>query len=132
MKAMGALIMSLALSACSAQDDRAAVDYSTIEIPVDRLASDDTRDRGRALFQKKCALCHGIRADGNGVRRKGLSSTPANFQSTDWRAGTSPREVYMVLSEGKRGTSMPAWPTLSDEEKWEVVAYVLSVAEDGP
>jgi hypothetical protein len=51
MKAMGALIMSLALSACSAQDDRAAVDYSTIEIPIDRLSSDDTRDRGRALFQ---------------------------------------------------------------------------------
>lgn len=132
MKAMGALIMSLALWACSAQDDRATVDYSTIEVPVDRLASDDARDRGRALFQVKCALCHGIRADGKGVRRKGLSGAPANFQSTDWRANTNPRHVYMVLSEGKRGTSMPAWPTLSDEEKWEVVAYVLSVVEDGP
>jgi mono/diheme cytochrome c family protein len=27
---------------------------------------------------------------------------------------------------------MPAWPTLSEEQKWDVIAYVLSVAEDGP
>jgi mono/diheme cytochrome c family protein len=132
MKLIGLLIMSLELWACSAQDDRSAVDYSAIKIPVDRLASDDARARGRAVFQKKCALCHGVRADGNGVRRQGLSGAPANFQSKDWRVNTNPRHVYMVLSEGKRGTSMPAWPTLSDEEKWEVVAYVLSVAEDGP
>jgi mono/diheme cytochrome c family protein len=108
MKLIGLLIMSLALWACSAQDDRSAVDYSTIEIPVERLASDDARARGRALFQNKCALCHGVRADGNGVRRQGLSGAPANFQSQDWRVNTSPRQ------------------------KWEVVAYVLSVAEDGP
>jgi len=132
MKSIGPLIMSLALWACNAQNDRSAVDYSTIEIPVDRLASDDARARGRALFQKKCALCHGVHADGNGVRQQGLSGAPANFQSRDWRMNASPRQVYMVLSEGKRGTSMPAWPTLSDAEKWEVVAYVLSVAEDGP
>jgi len=40
--------------------------------------------------------------------------------------------VFEVVSEGKRGTSMPAWPTLSSDQKWDVVAYVLSVAEDGP
>ncbi|MBW1831395.1 MAG: cytochrome c [Deltaproteobacteria bacterium] len=109
-----------------------AVDYSKIEVPVDRIASDEARDRGRALFRAKCALCHGVRADGHGARRQGLSGQPANFQSREWRANTGPRRIYRVLSEGKRGTSMPAWPTLSDEEKWEVVAYVLGVSEDGP
>ncbi|MBW2191161.1 MAG: cytochrome c [Deltaproteobacteria bacterium] len=102
-----------------------AVDYSKIEVPVDRIASDEARDRGRALFRAKCALCHGVRANGHGARRQGLSGQPANFN-------TGPRRIYRVLSEGKRGTSMPAWPTLSDEEKWEVVAYVLGVSEDGP
>ncbi len=127
-----ALIMSLALWACSAQGDRTAIDYSKVEVPLDRIASDDARDRGRALFRAKCALCHGVRADGHGVRRQGLSGQPANFQSKEWRANTDPRLVYMVLSEGKRGTSMPAWPTLSDEQKWEVIAYLLSISEDGP
>ncbi len=132
MKATGALLTSLALSACSAKSEPATVDYGTIDVPAEQLASEETRARGRALFLKKCALCHGERADGNGVRRKGLSGAPANFQSSDWRASTDARRVFRIVSEGKRGTSMPAWPTLSDEEKWEVVAYVLSVAEDGP
>ena len=132
MKAIGALIMSLALWACSAQSDAMAVDYNKVEVPVDRIASDEARDRGRALFRAKCALCHGVRANGHGIRRPGLSGLPAQFQSREWRANTGPRRVYRVLSEGKRGTSMPAWPTLTDEEKWEVVAYVLNVSEDGP
>jgi mono/diheme cytochrome c family protein len=55
-----------------------------------------------------------------------------SFQSKEWRESATPRDVYAVLSEGKRGTSMPGWPTLTDEEKWEVVSYVLSVAGDGP
>ncbi|MGB8222419.1 MAG: cytochrome c [Polyangiales bacterium] len=132
MKPIGALITSLALSACSAQGDRTSVDYSKIEVPVERLASGEDRARGRAIFQAKCVLCHGVRADGHGVRRQGLSGPPANFQSAEWRANASPQSVFRVLSEGVRGTSMPAWPTLSEEEKWDVVAYVLSVSEDGP
>ena len=132
MKAMGALVMSLALSACSAEKAPSAIDYNEIEVPVDRLFSDEARGRGRALFLKKCSLCHGERADGNGARREGLSGKPINFHNKEWRANTSPLAVFQTLSEGKRGTSMPAWPTLSDEQKWDVIAYVLSVAEDGP
>ena len=132
MKVTGALLTLLALSACSTEDEPAAVDYAKIDVPTARLASEEVRARGRALFVQRCALCHGERADGNGVRRRGLSGAPANFRSADWRANTNARQVFMIVSEGKRGTSMPAWPTLSDEQKWEVVAYVLSVAEDGP
>jgi mono/diheme cytochrome c family protein len=132
MKAMGALVMSLVLSACSAEKAPSAIDYDEIEVPVERLFSDDARGRGRALFRRKCALCHGERADGNGARREGLSGKPINFHNREWRANTSPLAVFQILSEGKRGTSMPAWPTLSDEQKWDVIAYVLSVAEDGP
>lgn len=131
MKRIGALIISLVLWACSAQKDGAR-DYEALVVPMDRLASDEVRERGRELFQVKCVLCHGVRADGDGVRRTGLSGPPANFRSKDWRSGTNARQVFEVVSEGKRGTSMPAWPTLSDEEKWELVAYVLGVAEDGP
>ena len=132
MKATGALLMSLALSACNAKDAPSIVDYSTVEVPVERISSDEARERGRTLFSKTCALCHGERADGRGARREGLSGKPINFHNKEWRANTSPLSVFETLSEGKRGTSMPAWPTLSDEEKWDVVAYVLSVAEDGP
>lgn len=132
MKPMGALLTSLALSACSTDKADSMRGYGEIEVPVNVLSSDEARQRGRELFQVKCALCHGVRADGRGVRSKGLSGKPADFGSPSWRADVTPQYVYQVLREGKRGTSMPAWPTLSDQEKWDVVAYVLSVAEDGP
>lgn len=124
--------MSLILSACSAGNDRVSSDYRNVPVPADVLASDEARERGREIFRDKCALCHGVRADGNGVRKEGLSGRPVDFGSKDWRATTSALRVYTVVSHGERGTSMPGWPTLSDQERWEVVAYVLSVSEDGP
>ncbi len=133
MKAMGALVMSLALSACSTEEaSRSGIDYATVDVPVERLSSDEARERGRQIFKQNCVLCHGERADGNGARSKGLSGKAANFNNAEWRESVTPRFVFEVLSEGKRGTSMPAWPTLTDDQKWDVVAYVLSVAERGP
>ena len=96
-----------------------------------QLASSEARARGRAIFIDKCALCHGINADGRGTRTHGLSSQPVNFRSAHWRARASAAQVYSVLEEGVRGTSMPAWPSLTDGQKWDLVSYVLSVSEDG-
>ena len=125
--------MSLALSACSPEHATpSAKDYSQVDVPQARLSSDEARQRGRLIYERKCQLCHGEHADGNGVRSKGLSRRPADFTSAEWRSNVSARFLFEIVSEGKRGTSMPAWPTLSNDEKWDVVAYVLSVAEDGP
>lgn len=131
MKRMVATLILLALSACSTEE-RGGEKYNQVQVPVERIASDEARTRGREIYLDKCALCHGKDADGQGRRRKGLSSSPPNFQSNEWRQSVTPKDVFEVLSEGIRGTSMPAWPTLTDEQKWDVVAYVLSVAEDGP
>ena len=132
MKATGALLTSLVLSACSAESAHSTTGDEATEVPLRVLSSDEARQRGRAIFQSKCALCHGARADGKGARSKGLSRKAADFTNPEWRASTTPGELFGILSEGKRGTSMPAWPTLSNEQKWDVIAYVLSVAEDGP
>ena len=132
MKVTGALLTSLVLSACSAESAESAESYANIDVPLRVLSSDEARERGRTIFESKCALCHGAKADGKGARSKGLSRKAADFTNPQWRANTTPRELFRILSEGKRGTSMPAWPTLSDDEKWDVIAYVLSVAEDGP
>ena len=131
MKRTAATLILLALSACSSEK-RTGSEYEHVQVPVERLASAEARARGRAIFEVKCALCHGDEADGRGRRRKGLSSTPPNFQNSDWRQSVTPKYVFEVVSEGKRGTSMPGWPTLTEEQRWDLVAYVLSVAEDGP
>ena len=47
-------------------------------------------------------------------------------------AAVTPQQVFYVIREGKRGTAMPAWKILSPEQTWDLTAYVLGVAEDGP
>lgn len=121
----------LACSGCS--DDRdLPQQYRKLEVPSARLASAEARQRGRDLFLEHCALCHGVHADGRGERREGLVPPPRDFTSVAWRRGTSPRRVFFVIREGVRGTAMPAWRTLDDDQTWDLVAYVLSVSGETP
>lgn len=120
----------LLCSACN--EARLPAPYRDLEVPQDRLASLDSRRNGRRVFIENCAICHGVNADGRGVRRHSLSSRPVDFTRPDWRRRSSPRRVYYVVREGVRGTPMPAWKALEPEETWDVVAYVLSVSGTGP
>jgi mono/diheme cytochrome c family protein len=43
----------------------------------------------------------------------------------------TPERVFYVIREGMRGTPMAAWKVLGENETWDLVAYVLSVAEHG-
>jgi high-affinity iron transporter len=97
-------------------------------VPGERLASTQARERGRRLFLEHCALCHGVRADGHGVRREGLSSPPRDFTDPSVRRKTSPRRMFFAIREGVRGTAMPSWKALDEEQTWDVVAFLQSVA----
>ncbi len=105
-------------------------EYRTLQVPEDRLAAAESVDRGRELYLDYCALCHGERGDGRGPRQN-LSSHPRDFTDPNWRRRNGPRKVFYVIREGVRGTAMPAWPVLDADETWDVVAYLLSVAENG-
>src|SRR5512146_1982981 len=103
---------SLALSGCSGPDRDLPEPYRRLAVPQSRLASADARQRGRRLFLEHCALCHGERADGRGVRREGLSSAPRDFTDPAWRRRTSARHVFHTIREGSPGTPMAAWKSL--------------------
>jgi len=119
-------------SACSTGDSRLPEPYRSLEVPEDRLASPEARARGREIYLQNCAICHGKNADGHGPRRASLSTLPRDYADPAWRERATPRSVYAAIREGVQGTAMPAWPIFSPEETWDLVAYVLSVARQGP
>jgi mono/diheme cytochrome c family protein len=125
-------MMLLGCSGCRDADRDLPPDYRRLAVPQALLASEAARARGRALYLEHCALCHGERADGRGVRREGLAQPPADFTSPAWRRRTSPRRAYFVIREGVRGTPMPSWKALDEAQTWDLVAYVLSTSEQGP
>lgn len=119
-------ILLLGLWACDATGLPAK--YRDVEVPESRLSSAEGRGRGRELFLQHCAICHGERADGQG-RRRNLSRQAADFTDPAWRARMTPERAFYVIREGVRGTPMGAWKVLSEDEAWDLVAYVLSVQQ---
>jgi mono/diheme cytochrome c family protein len=123
------LAVAMLLPACETPDADLPAAYRDIAVPAERLASAAAQQRGRDLFVEYCALCHGKNADGRGERREGLSRPPADFTDASWRKSTTPRQVYHVIREGVRGTSMASWKALSPQQTWDLVAYLLSAPE---
>jgi mono/diheme cytochrome c family protein len=121
--------MSLGLPGCSDAGRDLPREYRQLAVPDERLAAASARERGRTVFLMNCAICHGERGEGLGIRREGLVGRPRDFTSSAWRTSTSPQRVVFAIREGVAQTSMPAWPTLSDDEVWDVTAYVLSLGE---
>jgi high-affinity iron transporter len=122
-----ALTISLTLTACRGQDSDLPEAYRRVAVPEARLASAEARASGRALFLANCALCHGERGDGHGRRSAGFARPPASFSDPAWRRSATPRRVFFAIREGVHGTPMPSWDWLSEDEAWDLTAYVLSL-----
>lgn len=121
-------VMFLA-SACEGPEDALPADYRDIAVPGGRLGSVTAREHGRSLFLEHCILCHGVNADGRGVRREGLSRPPTDFTAPSWQERATPRLVYFAIREGVRGTPMPSWKALATDDTWDLVAYLLSLGK---
>jgi|SRR5580658_7780889 cytochrome c oxidase cbb3-type subunit 3 len=77
---------------------------------------------GDAVFKARCSACHG--ADGKGNSAIG---TP-DFTSRETQAAISDTVVVDTITNGGKGTIMPAWKgKLSGEEITAVAAYVRSL-----
>ena len=126
---LSAVLMWLVLPGCADVDRDLPRPYRSVEVPDRRIASVDARMRGGRLFGEYCALCHGERGDGRGVRREGLTRPPRDFTNPSWRQSTSPRHVFYAIREGLADTPMPNWKALSEQDAWDMTAYVLTLSD---
>ena len=77
---------------------------------------------GSAIFKGHCTPCHGD--DGKG---KSAVGTP-DFTSAKIQDSLTDQEIITTITDGRKGTIMPAWKgTLSSEEIAAVASYVRSL-----
>lgn len=88
--------------------------------------------KGRGHYVDNCATCHGRLGHGDGLGGEDLVDDwdnpikPANLTKKYIKTGKSVRDIYRVLLSGIAGTPMPAFKdALTDDELWDVAAYVL-------
>ena len=93
----------------------------TLANPVQRTA--ESVERGSVLFAANCASCHGDTGAGDGPLADSLPAPPANFTV---HVPFHPDGVLFAwITDGIRGTGMPAWsPQLSDQERWDLVNFL--------
>ena len=85
---------------------------------------------GQSLYAENCAQCHGAtgRADGPGTSSMSPKTPPpANFTDPERMAGLSPFKAFNTASFGVEGTAMASFAAFSEEQRWQVAFYVMSL-----
>jgi mono/diheme cytochrome c family protein len=85
--------------------------------------------RGRRIFQRTCAGCHG--PDGRGVQRLGLVKPPRDLTRAEFHAQVTDEQLRQVIRTGKG--QMPAFGGLmGDEDLSLVITYIRSLPPRPP
>jgi mono/diheme cytochrome c family protein len=100
--------------------------------PAPTPVSDVSQAQAATLFLKQCAICHGTRGDGFGLRRASLFKKPPDFRDPAWRKGRTPAEVRALIREGVPGSDMPPWKRLGEAAITGLADYVLDLAREQP
>lgn len=83
---------------------------------------------GEPLFADRCAACHGPAGMGDGELAGELTFPPAALADPERARAASPETWYQIVTNGKLDRLMPPFSSLSDQQRWDVVGYALSLS----
>jgi mono/diheme cytochrome c family protein len=116
-----------------------AHDVAAISLPEPPSRARDSH-RGRSVYEKmQCAKCHGEDGRGVGPSSAELKDTANRFvnsrdftQAASYRTGWTEREIIRTLETGMNGVPMPSYTgTMTTDEEYDLVSYVMSLANPG-
>jgi mono/diheme cytochrome c family protein len=84
---------------------------------------------GAAIFAEKCAPCHGATGMGDGPQGAQLGVSVPALGSADLARQAAPASWYATVTQGRIDKFMPPFSSLSDAERWDVVAYAMSLSD---
>jgi mono/diheme cytochrome c family protein len=84
---------------------------------------------GAAIYQDKCAPCHGVSGKGDGVQAGNLASAPAPIGTAELARQARPVDWFSIIDTGHLAKYMPSTDRiLTDRQRWDVLAYVLNLS----
>ncbi|MCE9644379.1 MAG: c-type cytochrome [Chloroflexi bacterium] len=82
---------------------------------------------GAAIYVEKCAACHGNTGLGDGEQGKQLPVKVAAIGLPDFAKTAKPSDWFIQVTNGNLDRFMPPFASLNDQERWDVVAYALTL-----
>jgi len=106
------------------------------EPPAEILSSPQAIRAGQGVYAKQCAICHGARGHGDGPQAANLNPPPTDFGRLRGVRSEPGYWFFRIREGGKQEplarprSAMPGWGEhLTDEEIWNVVAYLKTLRE---
>ncbi len=89
---------------------------------------------GESLFQQTaqplaCMNCHGSKGDGQGPMGAALNPPPRNFTCGETMRDLSDGQMFWITKHGSMGTGMLAFSGMSDNQVWQVIHYIRTLAQ---
>ena len=88
---------------------------------------------GKMLFMQTakplaCAQCHGPQGNGQGVLGMGLMPPPRNFTCGKTMKDLPDGQLFWIIKNGSPGTGMMSFAGMPDDEVWQLIRYIRSLA----
>jgi len=82
--------------------------------------------KGKVVWAKECASCHGDKGKGDGTAVKDLEKKPGDITAAKTQ-DQSDGALFWKITEGRKPMASYA-QTLSEEDRWHVINYLRTLA----
>jgi mono/diheme cytochrome c family protein len=131
----------MAVAPAGGQGDACIQPRKTAKAPDEFLSktnalpvSEGARQAGKTLFLKTaqpvaCAMCHGDQGNGQGFMGAALVPPPRNFTCSAMMKNIPDGQLFWIIKNGSPGTGMMSFAGLPDEQVWQLIHYIRSLAK---
>jgi mono/diheme cytochrome c family protein len=119
------LLAMMLLAACDRDSFTAPLELGGSSVAAQVL------NQGRGVYNRYCVGCHGREGDGKGPTAGSMVPPPRDFRSGSFKWSRVPGgklpvddDILRTLRHGLKGTHMPAFTAMPDEEARAVVQYL--------
>jgi len=104
----------------------ASPEIPAITSPI--ASSQESRGRGKQVFEKNCATCHGLNGSGQGPAAHGITTFPRQLWAWNNTDSSTDGYLYWFITNGRN--EMPPWGlVLSENERWDVINYIKTLKQ---
>jgi mono/diheme cytochrome c family protein len=93
--------------------------------------SRETIEKGKALYRRHCASCHGVGGKGDGGQALS-GGEPSDLTDDKWDTGSTDGEIFVAIRDGLSADMLAYKEKLKDDQMWTLVVYVRSLRPKPP